>query len=677
MIGKLTTNHCIRTDCMHPTGSFLPMSREELLARGWDSCDFIIVTGDAYVDHPTFGAAVIGRSLEADGFRVGIIAQPAWNSCKDFTVLGKPRLAFLITSGNLDSMVAHYTAAGKPRSNDSYTPGGAAGKRPDRAVITYTSRARQAYHGIPIIIGGLEASLRRLAHYDYWTDRVRRSLLLDAKADLLVYGMAETAIRAIAAGLAAGIPINKLHAIPGTVFSLRGSPLQSSTLQSGAPTRSDPDYSGTNDPVSKFQTIELPDFQALAERDAISNTASAAARQAYALSCQLRLMHENPFQPQRLLERYEGTLVIQNPPPIPLQPAELDRVYTLPFTREEHPSYRNSGGVPALQEVKFSITSSRGCFGDCSFCAITSHQGRTVQARSHASILEEAQKLTRFADFKGYIHDIGGPTANFRAAACKKQARSGPCPDKLCLFPKPCRALEDSHKDYLGVLRDARRLPGIKKVFIRSGIRYDYLFAAADPQTIDTFITELARHHVSGQLKVAPEHVSPQVLEAMGKPGIEDFSRFAEMFREAGKKAGKKQYIIPYFISGHPGSTLADAVMLAEFLRDQGFVPDQVQDFYPTPGTVSTCMYFTGLDPRPGKNFAKVYVPKGREKNLQRALVHFHKPENRKLVIEALKLAGRPDLIGSGKNSLVPSRPSAGSAAGKQKYHKTRNSGVQ
>ncbi len=672
MICKLTANHWRRTDRMHTTGSFLPMNRQDLLARSWDACDFIIVTGDAYVDHPTFGAAVIGRILEADGFRTGIIAQPEWNSCQDFTVLGKPRLAFLITSGNLDSMVAHYTAAGKPRSDDSYSPGGAAGKRPDRAVITYTSRARQAYHGIPIIIGGLEASLRRLAHYDFWTDKVRRSLLLDAKADLLVYGMAETAIRTIAAGLAAGIPVNELHSIPGTVFSLRaGTSL----------TRSTTDSNDINDLDSTMQTIELPDYQALAERDPVSNTASAAARQAYALSCQLRLMNENPFHPQRLLEQYEGILVIQNPPALPLQPDELDRIYSLPFTREEHPSYKNSGGVPALQEVKFSIASSRGCFGDCSFCAITSHQGKTVQARSHASILEEAQKLTSFPDFKGYIHDIGGPTANFRAAACKKQVRSGPCPDKLCLFPEPCRALEDSHKDYLELLREARRLPGIKKVFIRSGIRYDYLLAAADPQTINSFITELAKHHVSGQLKVAPEHVSPQVLEAMGKPGIEDFSRFAELFREAGRTAGKKQYIIPYFISGHPGSTLADAVMLAEFLRDQGFVPDQVQDFYPTPGTVSTCMYFTGLDPRPGKNFTKVYVPKGREKNLQRALVHFHKPENRKLVIEALKLAGRPDLIGSGRNCLVPSRPSAGPSArsrtGKQKYRKTGKNGVQ
>ncbi|NQT60246.1 MAG: YgiQ family radical SAM protein [Bacteroidetes bacterium] len=617
---------------MKNNNRFLPMTKDEMSKNGWDACDFIIVTGDAYVDHPSFGAAVIGRVLEAEGFRVGIISQPSWDSCRDFTVLGKPALAFLITSGNLDSMVAGYTSSGKPRSTDAFTPGGAPGKRPDRAVISYTSRARQAYKNIPVIIGGLEASLRRLSHYDFWSDKIRRSLLLDAKADLLVYGMAESAIRSIAAKLKQGEPITAIKDIPGTVYACKSSTTLNSLL---------------------WPTVTLPAYDAVSERDAKPNIGTDAGKLAFAGSCQLRLLHENPLRPERLAEDYGSVSIIQNPPAIPLTTNELDNVYDLPFTREAHPSYQASSPIPALQEIKFSILSNRGCYGGCSFCALTSHQGRTVQVRSHTSILKEISQLTTFPDYKGYIHDIGGPTANFRSEACKKQGKAGPCSDKMCLFPEPCPSLQDSHKDYLELLKKARSVPGVKKVFIRSGIRYDYLLSGSDPVTIKKFIHELTLNHISGQLKVAPEHVSETVLDLMGKPGISSFVEFSKLFTQENREHNMNQYIIPYFISGHPGSTLNESILLAEFLRDHGFIPEQVQDFYPTPGTVSTCMYYSGMDPRPGRNFSPVYIPKGREKRQQRALIHYHKPENRKLVVEALNTAGRPDLIGPGKNCLV------------------------
>jgi uncharacterized radical SAM protein YgiQ len=616
---------------------FLPMTRDEMSKNGWDACDFIIVTGDAYVDHPSFGAAVIGRVLEAEGYRVGIISQPSWDSSRDFTALGEPALAFLITSGNLDSMVARYTASGKPRSTDSFTPLGAPGKRPDRSVISYTSRARQAYKNIPVIIGGLEASLRRLSHYDYWSDRIRRSLILDAKADLLIYGMAESTIRTVASRLKQGELISAIRDVPGTVYIGRKDTLpEQETLEK-----------------QLWATIALPDYKTVSERDAKSNRGTDSGKFAFAESYQLRLLHENPLRPERLTEKYDSVSIIQNPPAKPLTTAELDRVYDLPFTREAHPSYKASGHIPALQEIKFSILSNRGCYGGCSFCALTSHQGRTVQVRSHASILKEITQLTSFPDYKGYIHDIGGPTANFRSEACKKQGKAGPCSDKMCLFPEPCPSLQDSHKDYLELLKKARSVPGVKKVFIRSGIRYDYLLSGSNPETIKKFIHELTLNHVSGQLKVAPEHVSETVLDLMGKPGISSFVEFSRLFFQENRDHNMNQYIIPYFISGHPGSTLEESILLAEFLRDHGFIPEQVQNFYPTPGTVSTCMYYTGLDPRPGRNFPQVYVPKGREKRQQKALIHYHKPENRKLVIEALRTADRLDLIGSGKKCLV------------------------
>ncbi len=622
---------------MKKNNQFLPMTKDEMIMNGWDTCDFIIVTGDAYVDHPSFGAAVIGRVLEAEGYRVGIISQPSWNSSSDFTALGKPALAFLITSGNMDSMVAGYTSSGKPRSTDSFTPRGAPGKRPDRAVIAYTSRVRQAYKNIPVIIGGLEASLRRLSHYDYWSDKIRRSLLIDAKADLLVYGMAESAIRTIASRLNQGEPVSAIRDVPGTVYSCRNNkPTEIEILKK-----------------QLWHTITLPDYETVSERDTKSNIGTDRGKAAFAGSYQLRLLHENPLRPVRLTENYGSVSVIQNPPAKPLTTNELDTVYDLPFTREAHPSYKASGSIPALQEIKFSIVSNRGCYGGCSFCALTSHQGRMVQVRSHASILKEISQLTTFPDYKGYIHDIGGPTANFRSEACKKQGKAGPCSDKMCLFPDPCPSLQDSHKDYLELLKKARSVPGVKKVFIRSGIRYDYLLSGSDPATIKKFIHELTLNHVSGQLKVAPEHVSKTVLDLMGKPGISGFIEFSKLFSQENREHNMNQYIIPYFISGHPGSTLNESILLAEFLRDHGFIPEQVQDFYPTPGTVSTCMYYSGMDPRPGRNFSPVYVPKGREKRQQKALIHYHKPENRKLVIEALRTADRLDLIGSGKNCLV------------------------
>ncbi|MGM0431768.1 MAG: YgiQ family radical SAM protein [Spirochaetota bacterium] len=609
----------------------LPTTRLEMEQRGWDSCDIIIITGDAYIDHPAFGTAIIARLLEAEGYTVGLIAQPAWDSVEPFRALGKPRLAWMITGGSIDSMVAHYTSRGKPRSTDACSPGGKAGLRPDRAVLTYSSRARGAYKGVPVLLGGLEASLRRLSHYDFWSDRIRKSILLDSKADILIYGMAERPVREICRRLRDGTPIEAIRDVPGTVFRRK---LKENNCESIA-------------------EVSLPDWNAVSARDAHANLPTEAGKLAFAQSTALRFANENPFKPIRLVEAYPNCDIVQNPPAIPLDVQELDAVYDLPYTRRAHPRYREQGTIPALQEVSFSITSSRGCFGGCTFCAITTHQGRIVQARSETSLLREAKQLTQDQQFKGYIHDVGGPTANFRIPSCSKQLRNGPCSHRECLYPEPCPLLEEDHGNYLDILKRMSELPGVKKVFIRSGIRYDYLLQTASPEVQKRFIHQLCREHVSGQLKVAPEHVSSQTLEIMGKPPVELFDQFSRLFNEENTRQNKQQYIIPYFISGHPGSTLKDAVELACYLKKTGFIPDQVQDFYPTPSTVATCIYFSGKDPRPGKLFSSVHVPKGREKHLQRALLHFHKRENHHLVREALISAGRPELIGNSPTCLI------------------------
>ncbi|MCX7786780.1 MAG: YgiQ family radical SAM protein [Spirochaetes bacterium] len=611
------------------------MTRSEMEERGWDQLDFLCITGDAYVDHPSFGIAIISRLLEAEGFRVGILAQPDYHSAEDFKRFGKPRLGILITGGNLDSMVSNYTVSKKPRRRDAYSPGGVGGRRPDRASIVYAIRAREAHKGILIILGGLEASLRRFAHYDYWEDRLRRSILLDAKADLLVYGMGERGILEIAKRLREQGRDANLKGIRGTVYATSSLP---------------PD----------FQGILLPSYEELLKD-----------RTAYARSFLLQYQNTDPVTSLPLAEPYgivgasvqgaEGSdtknsgnerpliqrFVIQEPPAFPLSMEELDRVYALPYTRTYHPSYETQGGVPALEEVRFSLISSRGCFGGCSFCALTFHQGRIVQSRSHESLLQEAMELTQLPDFKGYIHDVGGPTANFRHTACSKQLRSGSCPNRLCLVPKPCPNLKIDHQDYLQLLRKLRSLPKVKKVFVRSGIRYDYLLADPDP----SFFRELCQFHVSGQLKVAPEHITPRVLEAMGKPSFDVYRRFEREYQRINKELQKEQYLVPYFISSHPGSDLEAAIELAEYFRDHHFIPEQVQDFYPTPGTLSTCMYYTGIDPRTGK---EIYVPRSaHEKALQRALLQYRDPKHHSLVVEALTKAGRTDLIGFGPKCLV------------------------
>ncbi|MCK4542585.1 MAG: YgiQ family radical SAM protein [Spirochaetales bacterium] len=595
--------------------NFLPVSKTDMDARGWDSCDFLLVTGDAYVDHPSFGAAIISRVLESEGYKVGIISQPDWRTPESLKILGRPRYAFLVTSGNMDSMVSHYTVAKKRRKRDSYSPGGEGGKRPDRATIVYANLVRQAYKKIPIIIGGIEASLRRFAHYDYWRDSLRRSILLDSKADLLVYGMGEKQILNIAKALAEGTPATAIRDIPGTVYSCSAEEVPP-------------------------EAVVLPSHEDLRQQDVKKRY------RAFAESFRIQYRNADPFQGKKLVEAYGSRYVVQNPPEHPLGREELDRVYELPYTKAPHPDYLD--GVPALEEVKFSLVSNRGCFGACSFCALAFHQGRIVTSRSVNSLVAEARNLTGDPDFKGYIHDVGGPTANFRFPACRKQETLGSCPDKQCLFPKPCKNLKVDHGEYLEALRTIRKLPGIKKVFIRSGIRFDYLIA--DPE--DTFMRELCEHHISGQLKVAPEHVSSRVLKAMGKPGREIYDEFAKRYRRTNEILGKKQYLVPYFISSHPGSRLEDAIELAEYLRDTRFIPDQVQDFYPTPGTLSTCMFYTGIDPRTMK---PVYVPKTHEeKSMQRALLQYRKPENYSLVKNALRKAGRQDLIGNGPKALIP-----------------------
>jgi len=584
-------------------------------ARGWDAVDFAYVCGDAYVDHPSFGHAVITRLLEAKGYRVGIIAQPDWRNPESVAVFGEPRLGFLVSSGNMDSMVNHFTVAKKRRRTDAYSPGGKMGLRPDRACAVYGNLIRRTFKRTPIVLGGIEASLRRLAHYDYWSDQIKRSVLLDSGADIVSYGMGEKSIVAIADSLAAGLDVSDVTFVPGTAYRTR-----------------------SIDHV--YEPVILPEFEAL-QADKLE----------FARSFGLQYRNLDPFSAHPLVEEYpHGVYVVQNPPSEPLTTEEFDAVYALPYERAWHPSYDAAGGVPALAEVKFSLVSNRGCLGDCSFCALNFHQGRIIQARSHESILEEARAMTEAPDFKGYIHDVGGPTANFRIPACEKQLTHGACPNKRCLSPKPCRQLRVTHEDYLGLLRELRALPKVKKVFVRSGIRFDYALLDKDR----SFIRELVEHHVSGQLRVAPEHVSDAVLGVMGKPGRAVYDEFVREFERINRELGKEQYLVPYLMSSHPGSTLKEAVELAEYCRDLGFNPEQVQDFYPTPSTISTCMYYTGVDPR---TMESVYVAKNpHEKALQRALIQYRNPKNRDLVREALRRAGRTDLIGYDKRCLVRPR---------------------
>lgn len=588
------------------TTSFLPITAEEAAARGWDQVDFVYVCGDAYVDHSSFGAAIICRLLEAKGFRVGIIAQPDWRDAASMAVFGEPRLGFLVSAGNMDSMVNHYTVAKRRRRRDAYSPGGQMGRRPDHAAVVYANLIRRTFKHTPIILGGIEASLRRLAHYDYWSDAVKRSILLDSGADLVSYGMGERSIVDIAEALEAGLSVRDLTYIPGTVCRVR-------SLE------------------------HIYDYQLLPSWDEVR-----ADKLAFARSFAVQYDNSDPFTGKRLVEPYSDTLfVVQNPPAEPLSQEELDMVYRLPFARTWHPNYDAAGGVPALSEVRFSLTSSRGCFGECAFCALTFHQGRIVVGRSADALVEEARAMTEDPAFKGYIHDVGGPTANFRQPACAKQLKAGACTNRRCLAPEPCPNLEVDHGDYVALLRRLRALPGVKKVFVRSGIRFDYALLDDDP----TFLRELVEHHVSGQLRVAPEHVSDTVLACMGKPPHQVYMRFVEAFQAECARAGKEQYVVPYLMSSHPGCTLADAVELAEFCRDMGYNPEQVQDFYPTPGSMATAMYYTGVDPR---TMQPVYVPKDpHEKAMQRALIQYRNPQNRKLVREALRRVGRQDLIAS------------------------------
>jgi len=591
---------------------FLPVCRREMEERGWEYVDFVYVSGDAYVDHPSFGHAIITRVLEAHGYRVGIIAQPNWRDKASITEFGEPRLGFLVSAGNMDSMVNHYSVSKKRRRTDAFTPGGVTGKRPDYAVIVYGNLIRQVYKKTPVILGGIEASLRRLAHYDYWSDRLRRSVLLDSGADMISYGMGERSIVEIADALDSGIAISDLTFVSGTVYK-------------------------TRDLDSVYDGVMLPGYEEMKEEPRI-----------YAQSFYTQYCNTDAFSAKRLIEPYgEHLFVVQNMPSLPLSQEEMDQVYSYPYMRTYHPSYEKEGGVPAISEVKFSLVSNRGCFGGCNFCALTFHQGRFLQTRSHESLIEEAKGLAKASDFKGYIHDVGGPTANFRHPSCDKQLSLGVCKERQCLFPKPCPNLKAEHKDYVELLQKLRKLPGVKKVFIRSGIRFDYLMADRD----DTFFYELCKHHVSGQLKVAPEHVSDVVLQKMGKPAGEVYHAFEKKYQAINKKLDKRQYLVPYLMSSHPGSTMKEAVKLAEFIRDLGYIPEQVQDFYPTPSTISTCMYYTGVDPR---DMTPVYVPKNpHEKAMQRALIQYRAPKNYELVNEALKIAGRMDLVGYDSHCLI------------------------
>ena len=601
---------------------FLPISKTDMKRRGWTQCDFVYIIGDAYVDHPSFGHAIISRVLEDAGYKVGIISQPDWKDPASVAALGRPRLGFLVMGGNMDSMVNHYAVSKKHRKTDAYTPGGVMGKRPDYAVTVYCNLIRQTFRDVPVIIGGIEASLRRLAHYDYWSDRLKRSVLLDSQADLLIYGMGERAIVEVAAALNDGMDIRDVTYIDGTVFRTREAP-------------------------DDLPAITLPSYSAMQADKAV-----------YAKSFYLQYQNTDPFSARRLIEPYgDREFVVQNPPQKPLTQAEMDHIYDLPYMRTYHPSYERLGGVPAISEIKFSLTSCRGCFGACNFCALTFHQGRIIQSRSHDSIVREAESLTHEKDFKGYIHDVGGPTADFRQPACGKQLTRGACQNRQCLFPTPCKNLVADHSDYLALLRRLRKVPGVKKVFIRSGIRFDYLLA--DPS--DVFFKELVRYHISGQLKVAPEHVSDEVLKYMGKPRHAVYQQFVRKYQALNQREHMDQYVVPYLMSSHPGCTMAEAVKLAEYLRDINHQPEQVQDFYPTPSTLSTVMYYTGLDPR---TMQPVYVPKNpHEKAMQRALMQYKDPKNYKLVLEALTLAGRTDLIGHGPACLI--RPPRGESAKK------------
>lgn len=603
---------------------FLPVSPEELREQGIEQLDFVYVIGDAYVDHPSFGHAIISRVLQAHGYTVGIISQPDWKREDSISALGRPRLGFLVSAGNMDSCVNHYSVSRKRRSTDAYTPGGEMGKRPDHATAVYGNLIRRTYKDVPVIIGGIEASLRRMAHYDYWTDSFKRSVLLDSQADLLSYGMGEKSIVEIADALAGGIAVSDITFIPGTVYRTK-------------------DISGI------YDAIELPSYEEMK-----------ADKSLYAKSFAIQNENTDFCNGKALVEGYpNGIYVVQNPPQPPLTTEEMDDVYALPYMRTYHPSYEEKGGVPAIAEIKFSLISNRGCFGGCSFCALTFHQGRTVQARSHESILKEAKLLIQEPDFKGYIHDVGGPTANFRHPSCEKQMTHGVCKKKQCLFPSPCKNLHVDHRDYLELLRKLRALPGVKKVFVRSGIRFDYLLADPD----DSFFRELVEHHVSGQLKVAPEHISDAVLCRMGKPENAVYERFVAKYKKLNAQMGKNQFLVPYLMSSHPGSTLKEAIELAEYLRDLGYMPEQVQDFYPTPSTLSTVMYYTGLDARDMK---PVYVCRNpHEKAMQRALIQYRNPKNYDLVHEALTKAGRTDLIGFDKKCLIrPRKTAQESAAG-------------
>lgn len=597
---------------------FLPVTKQEMEEQGIRQPDFVYVIGDAYVDHPSFGHAIISRVLQAHGYSVCIISQPDWKEEESIAVFGKPRLAFLVSGGNMDSMVNHYFVSKKHRPTDAYTPGGETGKRPDRAVTVYGNLIRKRFKDVPVIIGGIEASLRRMAHYDYWSDSFKRSVLLDSQADLLSYGMGEKSMVQIAEALDHGIAVRDITFVPGTVYRTK-------------------DISGI------YDGITLPAYEDMKT-----------APEKYADSFQIQYNNTDPFNGKALIEPYpNGVYVVQNPPQPPLSTQEMDDIYDLPYMRTYHPSYEEKGGVPAISEIKFSLTSNRGCFGGCNFCALTFHQGRIVQTRSHESLIREAEAMIREKDFKGYIHDVGGPTANFRHPSCKKQMTQGVCKNRQCLFPKPCPNLEADHSDYLALLRKLRALPGVKKVFIRSGIRFDYLMADPD----DTFFRELVEHHVSGQLKVAPEHISDAVLEKLGKPKKEVYECFVSKYHKLNEQLGKKQFLVPYLMSSHPGSTLKEAIALAEYLRDLGYMPEQVQDFYPTPSTVSTVMYYTGIDPRNGK---KVYVCRNpHEKAMQRALIQYRNPKNYELVREALLKGGREDLIGFDKKCLIRPRQTA------------------
>lgn len=624
-----TPTHCPGTKGRPGREAFLPVSRADMEARGWDQCDFVYICGDAYVDHPSFGMAIISRVLEHAGYRVGIICQPDWTDPASIAAVGEPRLGFLISAGNMDSMVNHYTVNKKPRREDAYTPGGRAGARPNRAVTVYGNLIRRTFKDKPIIIGGIEASLRRLAHYDYWQDKLKRSVLLDSGADILLYGMGERSIVEVADALDGGLPVDQITFVNGSVYRTSGT--------------------GALDNVFDYEL--LPSWDVL-EKD----------RLAYARSFNIQQQNMDPITGGRLVEPYpNGVYVVQNPPSAPLTEREMDEVAELPYARHWHPDYDVAGGIPAFDEIRFSISSNRGCFGECSFCALAFHQGRMVQVRSRESIMREAEALTHDPEFKGYINDVGGPTANFFKPACKKQLTHGVCKNRRCLWPNVCRNMDTNEDAYAELLRDLRQIPGVKKVFVRSGIRFDYTMADAS----DKFLVELLQHHVSGQLRLAPEHVSDAVLSVMGKPRREVYDAFVERFERLSAEYGLKQYVVPYLISSHPGSTMKEAVELAEAVRDMGYMPEQVQDFYPTPSTMSTCMFYTGVDPR---TMEPVYIPRDpHEKAMQRALIQYRKPENYKLVKEALRKAGREDLIGYGAKCLIrPVPPKPGAGGGKK-----------